>query len=175
MAVKPNKKIVAYMENKIKSLKRISKIYFWLNNVFSFIIIAINIYSIILAILYLDYATVELIKDNSEIGKHITSREQWPEVLKILSYTAFFVIFLITNFFLSLFLAIFRSTFHYNNYKQVRRELYFLYIKYFSTERKEYSLEEFKQDLIKVEPILINKYKKNWKKEIKSTLLKKVS
>ncbi|MGZ9431847.1 hypothetical protein [Mycoplasma sp. CB776] len=171
---KPNVKIIKHIENKIKSLKKISKIYFWANIAFSALIIILNIYSIISAIIYLDYAATELVKDNSEIGRHITSKSQWIEILKTLSYTAIFVVFLITIFFLSLFLAIFKTSFHYNQYKKVQKQLTYLLIKYESQD-EEYTIEQFKKELELVEPILINRNKKSLKKELKSTLLKKVN
>ncbi|WGI36645.1 hypothetical protein [Mesomycoplasma lagogenitalium] len=171
-AFKPNKEIVFYLENKIKKFKKISKVYFWSNIILSISIILANILSIILAILYLDNAANIIIAD-SDLGVNIHSKSQWIEILKMLSFTSLFVVFLIAIFFLSVFLTFFNSSFEYKKYKKIQRQLAFYITKYHSKNSK-YTLEQFKEDLQKVEPIFLNWHKRSSKKELKKILFKRV-
>lgn len=157
--MKPNKKIVKYIEDKIKILKKIENAYFFSNFIISATIIIINIISIILAIVYLDFGAEIMVKDNKQFS-HITSKTQWIQIIAELKLTAMFAIFLILIFIFSMILVIFRSFVFYNKYQKIHKELLFLITKYENNKNNNYSWEDFKQDLLSIEPYYFEKYKR---------------
>lgn len=161
---KPSPKIINFIEKRIKRLKKLQKTAFIFDVAINLLIMLINISSIVLAlfILSIEYNNLS-----------IENKKTFFTALNALGYSTYFAALIIILFILSIIFAIYKTNTKYQKYRQTYKDFEYLVVKFKNV--KEYTLEEFQNDLDIIE-IRNLKFKKNkWYRSIRDILLKKVN